>query len=360
MCCLCLTLCVCPCLCPFGRSVRLRGEIPEEFRAQSGQEIPVPASGKAHDDAQFDGMPQVRDLKKFVPSVHMAKVLKVYDGDTFTIGAPLHIENEQRFYKFSVRLAGIDCPELQTQDPNEKQVALEAKQFVTDRILNRPVHLDDLNIDKYGRLLARVSYNGEDLSTQLLDAHLAVPYGGSTKTVVNHWVSFREHAKSSSQPLKLAVENTEDMSMFSAMPPLSKLDKFVPPVHIAKVVQVYNGGSITIGVPLQMGMRGDSDCYKFVVRVLGIDAPDVRSKNPREKQVALEAKEFVSERILNRVVQLTDINMDKYGRLLANVSYGDQDLSTQLLKAHLAVPYQRGTKTVVDDWIVFRDQLKVT
>ena len=336
-------------------------EVSKEDRAEGTGEVISEEDGpKSADDAKFEDMPQVRDLKKFVPSVHIAKVVKVYDGDTFTVGAPLHIEFERRFYKFSVRLAAVDCPELRTKDPNEKQVALEAKKFVTDRLLNRVVRLTDSNMDKYGRLLARVSYNGEDLATQLIDAHLAVPYNGGKKMVIDDWVSFRKQAKSSSQPLKQAVENAEDASMFGAMPPLSKLDKFMPPVHIAKVVKVYDGDTITVGVPLQVGMHGDSDFYKFSVRVLGIDCPEMRSKNPREKQVALEAKEFVSERILNRVVHLTDHNSDKYGRLLAHVSYNGQDLSAQLIEAHLAVPYDGGTKTVVDDWIVIRDQVKVT
>ena len=112
-----------------------------------------------------------------------------------TIGAPLRIENESHFYKFSVRVLGVDCPELRTKNAREKQVAIEAKTFVQDRILNRIVHLTDIGQDKYGRVLARVSCNGEDLATQLIDAHLAVPYDGGTKTVIEDWVVFREQAK---------------------------------------------------------------------------------------------------------------------------------------------------------------------
>ena len=330
----------------------------EEDGAKNTQHVPIPAAENAREDAKFENMPPVRDIKRFMPPVHFAKVLKVYDGDTFTVGAALHIENELRYYKFSVRVVGIDTPELRTKDPNEKQVALEAKQFVADRILNCAVNLTDVKTDKYGRLLAHVNYGGKDLSTQLVNAYLAVPYDGGTKTVIDDWVSFRAQAENSLQTLEPTVQYTQDASIFDAMPPLSELDKFLPPVHVAKVIKVYDGDTITIGVPLKIGVDGDSQFYKFPVRVLGLDCPEIRSKDPREKQVAQEAKQFVSERILDRVVHLTQLGTDKYGRLLAKVGYDGHDLSTQLIEAHLAVPYDGGTKTVVDDWIAFRNQVK--
>ena len=176
-----------------------------EFSAPSKHVVQEPTSAtilvptsttKASDETEFDDMPPLGDLKKFVPPLHIAKVVKVYDGDTLTVGAPLHIGGERKFFKFSVRVAAIDCPELRTKNASEKQVAIEAKSFVQDRILNRIVHLTDIGQDKYGRMLARVSCNGEDLATQLIDAHLAVPYDGGKKTVVEDWVIFRAQAKS--------------------------------------------------------------------------------------------------------------------------------------------------------------------
>ena len=161
-----------------------------EFAAPSKHLLQEPTSAtmsvptsttKASDETEFDGMPPLSDLKRFVPPLHIAKGVKVYDGDTLTVGAPLHIEGERNFFKFSVRVADIDCPELRTKNACEKQVAIEAKTFVQDRILNRIVHLTDIAQGKYGRMLARVSCNGEDLATQLIDAHLAVPYDGGTK-----------------------------------------------------------------------------------------------------------------------------------------------------------------------------------
>merc|ERR1712176_1502571 len=140
-------------------------------------------------------MPQLRDLPKFIPPIHAAKVVRVYDGDSFTIGVPLLIANTQRYYKFSVRVAGIDSPEIRTKNPREKQVAVEAKEFVQDRILDRIVHLTDVSHDKYGRVLARVSCDGQDLATQLIAARLAVAYDGGTKTKVEDWVTFRNQAE---------------------------------------------------------------------------------------------------------------------------------------------------------------------
>ena len=153
-------------------------------------------SDEEHNAAKFDDMPRLGQLKKFIPPVHLAKVLRVYDGDSITVGAPLHIAGERRFYKFSVRVRGIDCPEMRSRNRGEKQVAREAKKFVSERLMKRVVHLTRLGTDKYGRLLATVGYDGQDLSTQLLEAHLAVPYRGRRKNVID-WIPFRNQVTQS-------------------------------------------------------------------------------------------------------------------------------------------------------------------
>ena len=55
----------------------------------------------------------------FVPKIKSAKVIKVYDGDTITIAYKISIF-DRKYYRFSVRLARIDCPEIRTKDPVEK------------------------------------------------------------------------------------------------------------------------------------------------------------------------------------------------------------------------------------------------
>ena len=67
-------------------------------------------------------IPEVIDPRKlphFVPMLTGGRVIKCYDGDTITIAAYLPFK-ESELYKFSVRINGIDCPEIKGQTANEK------------------------------------------------------------------------------------------------------------------------------------------------------------------------------------------------------------------------------------------------
>ena len=110
-----------------------------------------------------------------------AKVIKVYDGDTFTIAA--YYGNA--FRKFSVRLYGVDCPEM--RGPH-KDRAVAARNFVADLILDKVVTISVYNnkkingkkmVEKFGRLLADV-HVGDKLLSQLLyeNGHAVKYYGG--------------------------------------------------------------------------------------------------------------------------------------------------------------------------------------
>ena len=113
----------------------------------------------------------------YVPQVRYGYVIKVYDGDTITVASRMW----GTYYRFPVRLRGIDCPEMKSPD---NVIAKIAQKKVSDLILNKKVYLTEVSMDKYGRLLAKVSYHGVDISAFLLRQKLAVPYDGGTKTIV--------------------------------------------------------------------------------------------------------------------------------------------------------------------------------
>jgi endonuclease YncB( thermonuclease family) len=115
-----------------------------------------------------------KDTIPYIPAIESGKVIKVYDGDTITIATKLPHDNEH-VYRFSVRLRGIDCPEMRKAD--EKEKAILARDFVSQRIMHKMVVLKDIEIEKYGRILANVYYEGENISTSLLEANLAKKYG---------------------------------------------------------------------------------------------------------------------------------------------------------------------------------------
>lgn len=85
------------------------------------------------------------------------------------------------------------------------------------------------------------------------------------------------------------------------------------------------------------------------IRVLGVDTPEIRSKANCEKEFAYEARNFVETLLKNAIsIDLNNVGRDKYFRVLANITYDGKDLSHELFKYHLAVPYDGGTKATVD------------
>ena len=88
----------------------------------------------------------------------------------------------------------------------------------------------------------------------------------------------------------------------------------------------------------------------------GIDCPEIRGKNDDEKQCAQYAKKFVSELILNEIVELRNISTEKYGRVLANVHYKKYNISELLIKEHLAVVYGGGTKKAPTSWLKYYEE----
>jgi micrococcal nuclease len=108
---------------------------------------------------------------------------RVIDGDSMDVdielGFGVVLKNQ------SLRLAGIDTPELRTRDEREKKFGLMAKTFVIDWCANKVfeliVDMDDER-DKFGRILGDLcDVDGNRLSRALVDGRLAVLYEGQSK-----------------------------------------------------------------------------------------------------------------------------------------------------------------------------------
>lgn len=96
----------------------------------------------------------------FDGKVLRGKCVDVYDGDTVTIVLPV----DNQYYKFRVRLADIDTPEIRTRDLEEKKQGYIAKDVVVNLILNKIVTVKCGDFDKYGRLLATILVDGMEES----------------------------------------------------------------------------------------------------------------------------------------------------------------------------------------------------
>ena len=109
-----------------------------------------------------------------------AKVVKVYDGDTCTC---IFDTYGLGLYKHSVRLVGIDTPEIHGKSPAEKEAACKARDFVRGKILGQVVNLECKGSDKYGRVLGIITGpSGEVINDLLVSNGMALKYNGGKKT----------------------------------------------------------------------------------------------------------------------------------------------------------------------------------
>jgi endonuclease YncB( thermonuclease family) len=127
----------------------------------------------------YDGV-KYEDTIPFIPPITSGLVIKVYDGDTITIASKLPYGGSP-LYRFSVRLNGIDAPEIKSKSEEEKKLAKVAKDALSSQILNKVVTLKNVQLEKYGRILADVIIDGQNMSEFMLDKKLAVKYDGGTK-----------------------------------------------------------------------------------------------------------------------------------------------------------------------------------
>ena len=120
---------------------------------------------------------QVETPKEF----QNVEVVSVYDGDTFTIN--LNCTLKVMCEKVSVRVRGVDTPEIKGKTEREKALAQQAKAFAQDFLKKKPISLNNCGRDKYFRLLCNVYNNtGKDLGEELIKAELGYAYQGGTKS----------------------------------------------------------------------------------------------------------------------------------------------------------------------------------
>ena len=131
-----------------------------------------------------------KNTVEFVPPVESGVVIKVYDGDTITIASKLPFTNSP-LYRFSVRLNGIDAPEMKSTSEDEKTAATEVRNILSDRLLNKTVFLKNVQNEKYGRILADVYLDDLCINDWLLQERLAVKYDGGTKQKPSSWLRYK-------------------------------------------------------------------------------------------------------------------------------------------------------------------------
>lgn len=96
--------------------------------------------------------------------------VRVWDGDTMRLGMTNDAE--------AIRILNIDTPEIEGACPYEIDLAFRAKERLAQLIANQPVEIVRDSLDQYGRTLAVLRINGQDVGDQLVAEGLARTWTG--------------------------------------------------------------------------------------------------------------------------------------------------------------------------------------
>ena len=128
------------------------------------------------------------------------KFIKNYDGDTITFQIP----NVHPLigHNISVRVLGLDTPEIKGKLPCEKDAARTAKRLIENLLKNaKVIHIENVARDKYFRILGNVVVDGQSLQNVLLKNGLAYEYHGETKQKID-WCTFGKQRSTASDGKK--------------------------------------------------------------------------------------------------------------------------------------------------------------
>tara|TARA_Y100000022_G_scaffold194973_1_gene200033 strand:+ start:336 stop:785 length:450 start_codon:yes stop_codon:yes gene_type:complete len=129
----------------------------------------------------------------------------------------------------------------------------------------------------------------------------------------------------------------------------TKIFTFEGRICNGKVVEVYDGDTVKIVFPLSD--KEPDRLYKWNCRLINVDTPELRTKNLKEKEFGKKVRDFLREKILDKVVNVKCFDFDKYGRLLVeiftieNKDVKEECINNWLIENGYAKKYKGGTKS---------------
>ena len=107
---------------------------------------------------------------------YKASFLSNYDGDTVTLMVNV-FSVPPTYMKATVRVFGIDSPEIKGKCDEEKALALKARKFVNEVLSSaKDIQIQVIGKGKYGRVIAIIYYDEQDLSSTLIEQGYARIY----------------------------------------------------------------------------------------------------------------------------------------------------------------------------------------
>ena len=109
--------------------------------------------------------------------------------------------------------------------------------------------------------------------------------------------------------------------------------------YSAKVLSVYDGDTCTLLIDI-----GFSIHIKEKVRFLGLDCPEIRTRDKEEKKKGLLVKQFVKDLIEGKEVIIKTTKRGKFGRYLVEIFINGKSLNKMLINKKYAKPYFGGKR----------------
>ena len=126
------------------------------------------------------------------------------------------------------------------------------------------------------------------------------------------------------------------------IPPTSiAQDKQYGSVIVSEVTSIYDADTFRVNIKGYPSIAGE----RIPIRILGIDAPELRGKCESEKIAARKAKQYTVKALRTaKMIELKDIQRGKYFRILAHVYVDGKSLGNELIKAGHARVYDGGKR----------------
>lgn len=249
-----------------------------------------------------------RPIKYELPPSGKYKVVKIYDGDTFTI----LVSSD---YTFNVRIQGIDAPE------KKQEFGLTARQYLDSLIANKCVLIQPIKVDKYGRTVAIcTNYEGKDIGLEMIKSGMAWFYSEFYND------SSYKKAENFARLNKLGLwKNPNPVKPQNFRNPVNKSNYKLVKSGNYYVVSVYDGDTFII--------RDTSDSMQNI-RIQGIDAPEL------SQNFGSNSRQYLLSLIKGNQVNIISVSVDNYGRTVAKCSNIDgKDIGYEMIKAGMAWYY---------------------
>ena len=108
---------------------------------------------------------------------------------------------------------------------------------------------------------------------------------------------------------------------------------------LGRVSRVVDGDTMRVSFPV------NGHIWTFPVQLEGIDCPEIRTRDQKEKTLGMKAKEHVEDLVIGNVVSLKLGEFDGFGRLMGKViTSNGLNVADDLIAKGLAKKYDGGKK----------------